>query len=218
MARAERDLDAAPTPDVAFGEGAIAFWSYPYPGASVFPRGEVRAENVAEVVTNFRPPAIRTRAGEFLVLPAGALDAARAFARAHQIPEVRRVDVWALILEPFMDATVDRGARRRMRESLRRCGLTPLRVFLLRWRLSFRVEFVHCVHFRWQHYGLADVLDSLGTAKSPRVLERFTRRANAITALGHVLGADEPDAAEPLRSGVRIAPWVAPEADPATRP
>jgi hypothetical protein len=210
--------DVAPTPEVSFGGGAITFRRYPYPGASVHPAGAVAAEDVAELVSNFRPPAFRTHRGEFLVVPTEALDAAREFAERHGIPVVRRVDVWALILEPFMDAAVDRASRRRMREALARCGLSPLRVFLLRWRTSFRVEFVHCVHFRWQHYGLADVLDSMSTLRSPRLVERFYRRATTITALGHVLADDEPDEAERLRTGPRIIPAAAVSNGSSTRP
>lgn len=200
----EDEIDVPPTPEILFGDDVITFRGYPYPGASVHPGGSIGAADILELVSNFRPPAFHTRSGEFLLFPTDALDAARAFAEAHGIEVVRRVDVWALILEPFMDASVDREGRRRMRDALARCGLSPLRVFLLRWRISFRVEFVHCVHFRWQHYGLADVLDSMSTLRAPRLVARFYRRATKITALGYVLGEDEPDAAEPLRAGPRV--------------
>lgn len=218
MERTQGNTDPPPTPEVTFGDDSITFRSYPYPGASVYPSGVVGAAEVAELVSNFRPPALHTRGGEFLVLPADCLEAARGFAERHGIPVVRRVDVWALILEPFMEASVDRAERRQMREVLARCGLSPLRVFLLRWRTSFRVEFLHCVHFRWQHYGLADVLDSMTTLRSPRLLARFYRRATKITALGYVLRDDEPDAADPLRTGPKLIPAALEPNGASTRP
>jgi hypothetical protein len=197
-------VDAPPVAEVEFGEATVAFRRYPYPPSSVFPDGVVSAEDIVELVENFRPPALRTTEGDFLVLPESALPEARAFAARNNVPVVRRVDVWALILEPFMDARTDRQTRAAMAEALRRSGLSAGRVLYLRWRTSLRVEFLHCLHWSWQHYGLADVLDALRTVRMSRRLERFYAEAMQIAALGEQLDEGEPDPAAPLRTGPRL--------------
>jgi hypothetical protein len=113
-----------------------------------------------------------------------------------------------------MDAEIDRDARRLMRTALRRCGLSRGRLLFLRWRTSFRVEFIHCVHLCWQHFGLADVLDAMQPLRSKRANARFYRAAMRLAATGYVLGDDEPDPAEPLRA----PPWAEDTAAAVIRP
>jgi hypothetical protein len=198
--RLENPHLAPPAPEVEIDERSIVFRRYPYAPASVYPDGALQASEVEALVLNFRPPALHTRKGELLFLPPDALPEVRAFAERHEIPSVRRLDVWALVLEPFMDTSVDRAMRRRMREALRRCGLSGARLLFLRWRVSFRVEFIHCLHVQWQHFGLADVLDAMQPLRSKKAFARFYAAAMRLAASGPVLGDDEADPAEPLRA------------------
>ncbi len=199
--RPETPLDEAPPlPELELGADSITFRHYPYAPADVYPDGVLPASEVTELVANFRPPAFGTRAGDFLFFPQAMLAEARAFCDRNDIPVVRRIDVWALVLEPFMDATVDRATRKRMRDALRRCGLSGARLLFLRWRTSFRVEFIHCVHFRFQHYGLADVLDAMQPLRSKKAFARFYAAAMRLAATGRHLADDEADPAEPLRT------------------
>lgn len=219
--RRDETGDAPPMPEVVFGEDEVAFRRYPYAPARVYPDGALRATSIRELVPNFRPPVLRTTEDDFLVIPEDALDEARAFCARNGIPVVRRLDVWALLLEPFMDAPIDREGRKRIMAWLARAGLSRARVWWLRWRISFRVEFLHCLHWSWQHYGLADVLDATQPLRSRRGFSRFYRHAMRVAALGPALAEDEPDPAEPLRVGPRVIEGIdeaPPRGAPLTRP
>ena len=84
-----------------FEPGALVLEGYP------FPRGgrpaRIPTEALSEVCVGWFPPAVRTREGEYLFVPAEQARELADFASQHVIPFVRRNDVWSVILEEFLD-------------------------------------------------------------------------------------------------------------------
>lgn len=97
---------------VRFLAEGIAFDRYPYPGARVHPRGLVPWSAVLEVDPATSPPELRI-AGETLFVSAELREELARAAEAHGIPVVRRVDVWGMLLDPFLDTEFDEDDQER---------------------------------------------------------------------------------------------------------
>lgn len=95
---------------------------YPFPGASVHPSGLVPWSDVREVDPQATPPEVRT-CDELFFVPGSHRDELARRAAAHAVPIVRRVDVWALILEPFLDTTTSADDEERTLDRLERAGV-----------------------------------------------------------------------------------------------
>jgi hypothetical protein len=177
--------------DVAFGEREIVFARYPYPGAAVFPRGAVAYADVRDVDPAATPPEIRLRGGEVLFVPATERAALAGAAAAHGLPVVRRFDVWAFLLEPFLDTEFDRDAQELTLTRLAENGVPRDEALALRRRFAKRMLRYNALHWEWAHLGLTDLLD----ASAPRLpflrprFERLYREAMEIAARGRPVPA-----------------------------
>ncbi len=148
---------------VRFTDEHIAFDRYPYPAASVYPHGAVAWADVASVDVDATPPEIRRRDDEVLFVPASDREPLARAAAGHRIPIRRRTDVWALLLEPFLDTEFDADHRERTLACLAASGLQREEVAAIRRAHARRMLAYNATHWAWTHLGLADLLDAYRT-------------------------------------------------------
>lgn len=143
--------------DVRFAPGAVVFLGYPFPGARVYPTGEVPWSEVEEVDLDAAPPELRVR-GETLFVSATHKDELRRAAEGHGVPIVPRVDVWDLLLEPFVDTTFDDADQERTLQQLEQNGVTRDEAAAIRATVRKPMLAYNAILWDWVHLGMYDLL------------------------------------------------------------
>ena len=188
---------------VRFLPRGIAFDRYPYPGARVHPRGVVPWAAVLEVDPEATPPEVRI-AGETLFVSAELRGRLSWDAAAHALPVVRRVDVWGMLLEPFLDTELDDGLRESTLSALEVNGVGRAEAERIRRHVTFPMLHHNARLWEWAHLGLWDLLEAhrnvwvrLVRGLTPGRYRDFYGWAMEIAARGRVIPAWEPEAGEP---------------------
>ncbi len=138
--------------------GRVTLPRYPFPARKtrVLERGDI-----SEII-DWYPPAIVTKGGEVLLASRTELESLKTFCREHGIPFTRRYDVWADLLDPFLDTELsseDQAAnRKRLKE---RGSLTDAEIDAIRAKVDKRMMWMTVATWEWQHYGLYDVLSAM---------------------------------------------------------
>ena len=178
---------------ICFTDRAVEFTQYPYPGAVIFPNGAVLYSDIESVDPACAPPEIRLRSGEVLFVPAAQRAELESAVQEHALTVSRRVDVWSLILEPFLDTEFDPDRQERTLVQLEQNGVPREEVHALRRSLQTRMLRYNSVHWEWVHLGLADALDAHVSRFFPawvpfahRRFKRFYARAMEIAGRGRV--------------------------------
>lgn len=162
--------------EVEISAATIKFLGYPYPPSSVYADGVVGWGDVREVNLVSAPPEIRLVSGEILFVPAAFATELRTRATEAGVPIVTRIDVWALILEPFLDTRFDSDDQTRTMRMLEENGVTSSECARIRrsLRLAMMAYNGGSGLWEWCHLGLADALDArlghLVGASVPRIL------------------------------------------------
>lgn len=144
--------------DVSFMSHGIQFHTYPFPPASIFPAQLLAWHAVQEIVIHAAPPEVRTKQGEVLFIPATQTDALAQASHVHAIPLVNRVDLWELILEPFVDTVFGEAHQERTLSVLEAHGIDRDACSDLRRRISTRMLAYNAVLWEWVHLGQYDLL------------------------------------------------------------
>ncbi len=181
--------------DIRFGPDDIEFLIYPYPPSSVYPSGKIDYAMIVEIDADAAPPEIRT-SREILFIPAPSREELRQAAAAHSLPTVKRIDVWDLLLEPFLDTEFDEEHKERSLRLLEECGIRREESIEIR---RFVAEAMVAYNFKsmlwdWCHLGLADALDAFRGVLSgrshrlpPDEYETFYWRAMELARKGRVM-------------------------------
>lgn len=148
---------------VTIDEVGVRFEGYPFAPASVFPDGLVAWADVREVGTGAAPPEVRTLVGEVLFVPADRAGELERFAGGAGVPDVSRIDVWGLILDPFLDTAFDDAEAERTLDLLEANHVPRPLVASLRAELG-EVMYAYNITsglWDWVSLGLFDVLRAL---------------------------------------------------------
>ncbi|GGK35216.1 hypothetical protein GCM10011591_03610 [Nocardia camponoti] len=158
--------------DITFAADEIRFVAYPFVGASVYPAGVLPVADIRDVDVSAWPPEIRTRAGETVFVHGGSRAELAEFCRRNGVVEVYRVDVWADLLEPFLDTQFDATHEDFTLSRLRSVGFSAGEVAEIRARVGPLMESYNfdTMLWEWVHLGLHDLLSAL-------VWSRVSRRA-----------------------------------------
>jgi hypothetical protein len=141
---------------VRFEPGALVLVDYPFDRGA---RGvRLDARELVDVSVGWFPPAVLTREGEFVFVPAPKANELRAFATEHRIPFVRRLDIWSLLLEPFLDAELTKESSESLYRVLEQHEVPRKETDQVREALKFRMLMLTAVTWEWQHYGMFDAL------------------------------------------------------------
>jgi hypothetical protein len=147
--------------NVEFSESGVRFFAYSYPPASVFPSGEIAWSRVAEVDPSATPPEIRV-GGEILFVAATTKRLLGEWCAHYAIPVVQRVDIWGLLLEPFLDTEFTSADEERTRRMLGANGVSDEEAVRIRHEVGECMERYNIASglWDWCHLGLSDVLDA----------------------------------------------------------
>jgi len=170
--------------EIRFLRDRLRFRDYPYEPARIFPNGDLEPQDVLEVVANWAPPVVRTRDSEFLIVSAVYRDQLLSFASSNDLTVCERVDVWDLLLRPFVEEPLSDGEVEDIDAQLERYGLGPKRVRVIRKRVGPWIKAYNAIHHEPCHLGLVDVLDAMLPLNTPRLFARFYQEAMELAALG----------------------------------
>jgi hypothetical protein len=170
----------------------MTFREYPFPPASVYPRGRVAYAAIRDVDPSAAPPELRTHDGETLFISGQQSDEFRATIARAKLTIVRRVDVWDLLLEPFLDTQFDREHERRTIATLTSLGVS--RNEALRIRASVRRPMLayNALMWDWVHLGLCDLLYALRDSMSRTDYTSFYRDAMELADRGRIGRMETP--------------------------
>ncbi|KAB8142222.1 hypothetical protein F8S13_14615 [Chloroflexia bacterium SDU3-3] len=145
---------------ITITESGIQFAHYPFQPASVYPDGLLAWADVREVVIQAFPPEVRTRQGEVLFVEKASEAELVDAALQRGLPCVRRVDVWSLLLDPFLDTEFDDAVKAGTARTLAECGIAPDEQEAIRARFSALMISYNfdTMLWEWVHLGLYDLL------------------------------------------------------------
>lgn len=162
-----------------FTSAGIQFEHYPFPPASVYPAQFLPWETVSELVLGM-PPEVRTHAGEVLFVSAAQTQELTAAAETAGIPTVRRVDVWDLILTPFLDTTFDEAYHEHLLVYLESNGISRDECQHIRNQVREPMLDYNALLWDWVHLGLYDLLLAHIARLSQQAFQAFYWEAMAI--------------------------------------
>ena len=154
----------------------IDFSGYLFECSSVSKAKELRASEIVEVTHDFfAPPAIRTADGELIFVPFdnehGEHKKLPDFYAKNHIPVRDVTDIWAMILDPFLDTEHSDAYIAGSYAALEKYGVSRRECESLRLEVAARMvayNFTSCL-WEWVHLGLYDVLcASLGILSGDR--------------------------------------------------
>lgn len=185
-----------PQIEIRFHDDEIEFCSYYYPPASVYPSAKIAGSDIREIDPDCAPPEVRIE-GEILFVPATMREELRRFAHRHSIPIVKRIDVWDLLLEPFLDTEFNEDQQKRTLDTLEECRISRDESEVIR---RFVADAMMAYNFtsalwEWVHLGLFDALEAFRGVLSgrlyrlaPREYREFYWRAMEIAGRGMITG------------------------------
>ncbi|TCJ96875.1 hypothetical protein DFR71_2909 [Nocardia alba] len=140
----------------------IRFVDYPFAGALVYPDGVIEVSAITEADPGAIPPHLRTVTGEMLFVHAEHRPALDDFCRRNTIAVRRRLDVWADLLEPFLDTWFDDEDQRATEARLLGVGLAAQEIVEIRGRveramMSYNFD---SMLWEWVHLNLYDLLSA----------------------------------------------------------
>ncbi|WP_280232525.1 hypothetical protein [Nocardia cyriacigeorgica] len=148
-------LEATFTGDrVRFGDEHLSAADLPADGH------EVSAADIRDADPAAIPPEIRTRTGITLFVSATQRAELGGFCAAHSIPIVRRFDVWAELLEPYLDTEFSDHDQRATIARLERVGIDADEVARIRERVGPVVDAYNALVWEWVHLGLRDLFEA----------------------------------------------------------
>ena len=169
---------------IRFEAGHIAFLRYPFMKHN---RGRtIPAEEISEVVVGFVPPCFRTVDGEYLFVRASDLEALVDFSEDHDIPFKQRVDIWSMILDPFLDTALDEDYLANTAAVLEENGVSDTEIEEMRKTVGTRMRLLTYRTYEWGYYGLFDVLEQMSalTFTTGWAFDRFYDHAMALADRG----------------------------------
>lgn len=141
-----------------FDSSGIHISDYPFPPASIYPYGRINCSAIRDVDPSAGPLEIRTRNGETIFVSAEQAEAFNAWVTKLELPIVRRVDAWHLILESFLDTEFSSDQNERTLVALNQIGISRREVMRIRSSVGSAMLAYNGLLWDWAHLGLYDVL------------------------------------------------------------
>ncbi|MFE3446237.1 hypothetical protein ACFXNW_24690 [Nocardia sp. NPDC059180] len=123
-------------------------------------RREVSAAEIRDADPAAISPEIRTRTGITLFVSATQREDLREFCAANAITISRRFDVWADLLEPYLDTEFPDDVHRGTIVRLERAGIPAEEIARIRERVGPVVHAYNTMVWEWVHLGLPDLLEA----------------------------------------------------------
>lgn len=159
--------------EAIFHENGIEFRSYPFRPASVSEEPAVHFDLIKDVDLSKSPPEVRLKSGEILFISATQSKELEAFAARFRIAALNRVDVWADLLEPFLDTEFSLAEQEKTLRRLEEQGFSRREIASIRKTVKDPVLLYNSVLWEWVHLGLFDVLEAVSRQTSAGRFEEF---------------------------------------------
>jgi hypothetical protein len=174
----------APLGEVVINSDSIIFEQYPFQPSIVFNKATIAASDMIDIDIDAAPPSVRV-GDELIFVSAMQRDELRSYAIAHQIPLVKRENVWYWLLEPFLDTEYTSENHRRLNEWLARYGLSAENVMSIREEVRIQMLKYNfdTMLWEWGFLGLLDVLSAMRPKYDTEQFADFYRRAMEIALL-----------------------------------
>ncbi|MDH5682599.1 MAG: hypothetical protein OEZ36_13495 [Spirochaetota bacterium] len=145
---------------IHFTDQGVEFRDYPFPPASVYPRGIVPYTEIANLDPASNPPEIRLNSGEILFLSAFYKDDLLQISERQGLAITEREDNWSLLLEPFLDTELDAEWQKSTIQSLTSRGFSLEEINEIRHKVDSKMTRYNFIHMEWHNLGLYDLLDA----------------------------------------------------------
>ncbi len=152
---------------------ALHFVRYPFWPASVRKRPALAAERFTGWNPRTFPPSLILDTGEVLFVPASAQGEVHAWALAEGIRTLCGLDLWALLLEPFLDTEFTPEQESRTLAILEGEGFSRQQVQAWRDRVGPKMLLANSLWWEWGHLGHYDVLTAFASFATPWTFRRF---------------------------------------------
>lgn len=143
-----------------------------YPPASVFPRGRLGYDRIAEI----NPEGRQIRTVDREILFTNSKKSLRSLAARRDIPVVRRVDLWSLIADPFLDKGFDDEQQERTLRVLEENGVDREEVRDLRAKIGDGMLSYNARIWEWDSFDMKEVLDAEFSGMWSKIWRRRARR------------------------------------------
>ncbi|MFE9421965.1 hypothetical protein ACFYNO_03260 [Kitasatospora sp. NPDC006697] len=153
-----------------FGELTGDHFRVPPSGFLALPGDVLPPAAIREFDPGAIPPELRTTAGDIVFVSAVDREAVKRFCADHGIPLRTRPDVWAALLEPYLDTEFSEQEQELTDALLRRAGLDGAAVQEIRDRVGSMVWQYNLVVWDWVHLGLADLFEAATSSWVPEEL------------------------------------------------
>lgn len=165
-------------------QDTVVFLNYPFPPASVFPDGLVRAGQVKDIDPVAVPPEVRLKTGEILFAWNVSPRDMEGFARNNQIPLVQRRDNWCDLLAPYLDLEFSEPEQLAAIRRLEKQGFTRPEIEKIRRSVDSAMRSYNSVAWKDNHLGLAELLEAVGQKSYAWRFKRFYHNAMTVSNRG----------------------------------
>jgi hypothetical protein len=145
---------------ISFQPGRLAFQSYPFAPASVRTEPVILRPWIVGWSATTAPPSLWLESREVLFVHAEQKAELASWCAEHRVPELKPVDVWSLLLEPYLDTEFSADDDARVNDQLASVGLDAREVAALRKRVGSRMLTYNALLWEWIYLGQFDLLQA----------------------------------------------------------
>lgn len=157
--------------------------AYPFPSPvlkacdGILPRQQLLDLSLQSAPPDLLVANAQGEARELIFISATDRAALSHWAAEQHIPTLQRPDLWADLLEPFLDTEFDEASQEQTRQRLQSHGLSPAEIAYWRQRVKGPMLRYNALLWEWVHLGLYDLLCAMSFPMALRA------RAQAFCAL-----------------------------------
>ncbi len=162
-------------------QGVITLKDYP------FPVTKTRTINQKDIIAfvDWFPPAIITKQEEILFIPRTQIELLVEFTDQHKIHKDDTIDVWSLILDPFLDTEFSAESTENTIRLIESLGIVRKETLAFRKQLEKPMLLHTMLTWEWQHYGFYDLLTVM--KKHYQIKMMFNRQKKWLAFYQHAI-------------------------------
>ena len=134
------------------------FGEYPFALVTTASRKPIAAQDIWEYLPNRHPMEVVTKGREVVFIGDADKEAWIVWAKEQGIPSADRLDIWALLNEPFLDTVFPLEMQEHTLDRLEENGLNRKEVKGIRQKVQSHMLMYNAILWEWQHLGHYDVL------------------------------------------------------------
>ncbi|GAB3990911.1 hypothetical protein GCM10028807_19270 [Spirosoma daeguense] len=173
-----------PVPDIQIDSGYLHIPEYPFRPSIACRQNTFFATDITNIDVSAAPPTLRVN-NELIFVSAKHKDELLQFAELHQIPVVKRDDIWDGLLEPFLDTEYSDETHERIVRWLATYSLTEELIASIRDEVGaqmYKYNFSTML-WEWVHLGAFDVLCAMRATYNKEQFADFYRRVMDVALL-----------------------------------